>query len=76
VRLSDGVRTSTSTSNNEFAIWTGVSHTLIYELTSNLYLSSSARLQIDPNRFFEKNSGVGSNPDSRVGVQVGVGYNF
>ena len=76
VRLSDGLRTTTVATDNEFAIWTGISHTLIYEVTSNLYLTSSARMQIDPNRFFEKNSGVGSNPDSRVGVQLGVGYNF
>ena len=75
-KLSDGTTTTTQATNNEFTIWTGLSHTLVYDLCDHLYITSAARIQIDPNRFFEKNSGVSSTPDSRVGVQIGVGYNF
>ncbi|HTM66723.1 MAG TPA: hypothetical protein VL093_10410 [Flavipsychrobacter sp.] len=68
--------TSAESRRDDFSIWTGLSHTLVYELCDHMYISSALRLQVDPNRIFEKHSGVSSYPDSRVGLQVGFGYNL
>jgi len=73
-RMSDGITNSIVEKSNEFTIWTGLSHTLLYSIKDKFYLTSAVQLQIDPNRFFEKNSGVVSSPDSRFGLQIGVGY--
>lgn len=73
-RISDGITNSIVEKTNEFTIWTGLSHTLLYSINDQFYLTSAVQLQIDPNRFFEKNSGVVRTADSRFGLQLGVGY--
>ena len=66
---------SSESSRDEWTVWTGLTHTLVYTLCDHMYLTSAVRMQIDPNNFFD-NSGILKNRDSRIGFQVGVGYNF
>lgn len=75
VRVDDATVYNTTSSRREFAIWTGITHTLIYTISDAFYLSSSARLQIDPNRLLD-HSGISNYPNSRFGLLIGAGYNF
>ena len=56
--------------------WTGVNQTFEYNLNRNWKLVTMARLEIDPYRIFENNTGLSTTPDSRFGLSVGVGYQF
>lgn len=64
-----------SETNNEWSLWAGLSHTLIYDISDRVYITSALRFQIDPNKFIDK-SGVIRNADSRLGFQMGLGYNL
>ena len=68
------IKTST-TSRDEFSLWAGVTHTIVYNLCDHMYITSAARLQVDPNKLFDK-SGSERSRAGRMGVQIGVGYNF
>lgn len=64
-----------SSVESEFSLWTGVSHTLIYQVSPQFYLSSSARFQVDPNSIFDQTSAFKAR-NGRIGLQVGIGYVF
>lgn len=72
--IDNTIKTST-TSRDEFSLWAGVTHTLVYNLCDHMYITSAARLQVDPNRLFDQ-SATERTRVSRMGVQIGVGYNF
>ncbi|HRO42742.1 MAG TPA: hypothetical protein PL009_07890 [Flavipsychrobacter sp.] len=61
-------------SRDEWSLWTGLTHSLVYKIDSRLYLSSTMRMQIDPANFFSKQPAGSSVRDSRLGMQIGVGY--
>lgn len=62
---------------DDWRVWTGVSHTMVYSLCENMYLSSSVRMQIDPANFFNgSTASTGTGRDSRLGMQIGLGYNL
>jgi hypothetical protein len=75
-RASDATTSTYTTTESNLAVWTGLSHTLTYNLTEQLYLTSVARYQIEPNNIFAGSSGAASTPDNRLGLQVGLGYNL
>jgi len=68
-------KTSVS-SKDEMTLWTGLTHTMVYSVCEHLYVSSALRLQIDPNSFFDKHESGTFSRDSRMGFQIGIGYNF
>lgn len=74
-RVGDAEGYTRESSRDQWSLWTGLTHTLTYELCNQLYLSSAVRLQIDPNRFFDASAQL---PDrnTRLGLQLGVGYNI
>lgn len=74
-KLNDGSLTTFSESGNNLTMWAGLSHTLTYSINKNFYLTSVARLQFDPNELFN-NSGQTPSPNTRFGLQFGVGYNL
>lgn len=55
-------------------VWTGLSHTLIYEYSPKWYFTSSLRMQVEPGETF--NNTTGYHRDSRLGLQIGAGYRF
>lgn len=73
--VSEGSLKSTTTSRDDFSVWTGLSHTLVYNLCERMYISSAVRLQVDPNTLFD-----GELPETarngRFGFQLGLGYNI
>ena len=69
----DEFRTTLST-KDALAFWTGINHSFVYQFSENFYTITMAKLEIDPYRLFEKNVGVSTSPDSRFGLQIGVGY--
>jgi len=71
--VSEGSVQQSVSSKDEMALWTGLSHTMIYNLCDHMYVTTAVRLQIDPNRFFD-NSGTLRERDGRAGFQIGVGY--
>ena len=57
---------------NDFSIWTGISHTMVYNFCCRYYVSSTARFQLDPFNYF---SGLPDNGATKMAsLQVGVGY--
>jgi len=66
---------SRETTVDDWALWTGLSHTMIYNLNEQLYVTSSVRLQVDPNKFFD-DAGALKSRDRRMGLQIGFGYNL
>jgi hypothetical protein len=57
-------------------IWTGINHSFVYDIAPNLYVITFAVFQIDPYKLFEKSGSSGATPDTRLGMQLGLGYQF
>jgi hypothetical protein len=72
--VSDGSLKQRTDSKDEWSLWTGLAHTMTYNLCEHMYISSAVRLQVRPDEFFS-NASTASR-DSRLGLQIGVGYNF
>ncbi len=73
----DGGTLRADDARDNWNIWTGLNHTLIYNLCDRMYISSAVRLQVDPSNLF--NTAAPSSVyqrDSRLGMQIGLGYNF
>jgi hypothetical protein len=75
-RNGDAMMYTSTATESSLAVWTGLSYTLIYNLCEHMYLTSAVRYQIEPNKIFSDSPGAGSNPDNRLGLQVGLGYNL
>lgn len=63
-----------SSRGDVWSVWTGLSHTLRYEYSPQLYFTSSLRMQVEPGETF--NNTTGYHRDSRLGLQIGAGYRF
>lgn len=69
----------TSRKNQGFGlyyIYTGLNHTIKYNLDKNIYVTSTASLAIDPFSIFSEYVTDPFWRMGRVGLQIGAGYNF
>lgn len=71
-KISDGSNSVVNNQRSDYTIWTGLTHTMVYNFCCRYYISSEAQLKMDPNSFFSKSA----NEDLNTGAsfQIGVGY--
>lgn len=68
--------TYTSGSYNEFGMYTGLSHTLKYNVSSKFYITSKVSVLIDPFNTFSEYYRNNQGRLAHTSLQIGAGYNF